>query len=228
MFDTFGITVDNVIFGIEENELKVLLVKRSAAPFENSWALPGGFIWKGETAENCSRRILAEKINISHPYLEQLQVFDKPGRDPRAQIFSIAYFALVRKSGVREIAGRDVSEIKWMPVFKLPKQLAFDHGHIIAAATKHLQKTVLSKPLVFKLLDKTFTLAELQQLYEAVLNVPLDKRNFRKKITAHAFVQVKPDAFSTEVKQGKPAQLYMFHAKAFETVEKQNQYVTLI
>ncbi len=227
-FDSFGITVDNVIFGIEDGELKILLVKRSAEPCINCWALPGGFIWKGETVLDCSKRILAEKINIKNLFLEQLQVFDGIGRDPRAQIFSIAYFGLVRKSQMGEIAGRDVAEIKWHPAFKLPKQLAFDHHSILQTAIKTLQKEVLFRPLVFQLLDKQFTLVEMQRLYEIILNKTMDKRNFRKKITAHPFIQSHENAFSTEIKQGKPAQLYAFDAKGFKQLEKGNLFVVII
>lgn len=227
-FDTFGITVDNVIFGIDDNQLKLLLVKRSAEPFNNSWALPGGFIWKGETALDCSKRILTEKINISHLFLEQLQVFDEPKRDPRSQIFSIACFGLVRKSKMEELAGRDVAEIKWQPVFQPMRSMAFDHGSIIQTAIKNLQKAILFRPLVFQLLDKQFTLAELQKIFEIILNTTLDKRNFRKKILAHPFIQPQKDAFSSEVKQGKPAQLYTFDLKLFKQSEKEDLIVTII
>jgi 8-oxo-dGTP diphosphatase len=172
---------DCVLFGFDESELKLLLLKRGAEPFKGKWALPGGFVQMEETAEETARRILKEKTDVGKIYLEQLYTFTTIDRDPRGRVISVAYYALVKLSDYAIKAGRDTENTEWFPVADLPK-LAFDHDEIVKTAVVRLRGKVRYQPIGFELLPVKFTLTQLQHLYEAILGEELDKRNFRKKI----------------------------------------------
>jgi 8-oxo-dGTP diphosphatase len=176
-----ALATDCVIFGFDGGELKLLLLKREKEPFENKWALPGGFVFMNETTEACAKRILLEKAGLKNVFIEQLYTFSKVDRDPRERIVSVAYFALVNKSQYNIVAGRDTIQAEWHTLSTLP-ELGFDHSDIVALAAERLKGKVNYQPIGFELLDEKFTLSQLQQLYEAILQTPIDKRNFRKKI----------------------------------------------
>lgn len=176
-----ALATDCVIFGFDGGELKLLLLKREKEPFENKWALPGGFVFMNETTEACAKRILLEKAGLKNVFIEQLYTFSKVDRDPRERIVSVTYFALVNKSQYNIVAGRDTIQAEWHTLSALP-ELGFDHSDIVALAAERLKGKVHYQPIGFELLDEKFTLSQLQQLYEAILQTPIDKRNFRKKI----------------------------------------------
>ncbi len=172
------VTVDCVVFGLDDH-LKVLLIERRNEPYAGSWALPGGFIRPKESLEDAARRELAEETGVRDVFLEQLYTFGAPERDPRARVVSVAYYALAKLRELR--ADTDASDARWFEVRALPP-LAFDHEEIVRVAQERLRGKVRYQPIGFELLPTKFTLSELQKLYETVLERPLDKRNFRKKI----------------------------------------------
>lgn len=176
-----ALTVDLVVFGYQEGALSILLIQRGIEPFLGKWALPGGFAQVHETLEETARRELAEEAGLQDVYLEQLYTFDGLHRDPRERVITVAYFALVSLRDHRPHAATDAQDAKWYPIDRLP-QLAFDHNQIISHAIERLRNKVKYSPVGFELLPSEFTLTELQTLYETILGIKLDKRNFRKKL----------------------------------------------
>ncbi|MCA9713359.1 MAG: NUDIX hydrolase [Myxococcales bacterium] len=209
---TVDVTVDCVVFGIDEAHLKVLFIERGLEPFAGAWALPGGFVRPGEGLEQAARRELSEEAGVTELFLEQLFTFGDPGRDPRGQIISVAHYALVRLSDHRVRAATDARQAAWFPVHEHPP-LAFDHEEIVEVAYRRLQGKVRYQPIGFELLPRKFTLSQLQRLYEIVLERSLDKRNFRKKILAMGLL-VELD----EVERGvahRAARLYRFDERRY-------------
>lgn len=178
-----AVTVDCVVFGVEAETLRVLLIERGLEPFLGSWALPGGFVQIDETLEAAARRELREETGIEEAFLEQLFTFGDPGRDPRGRTITVSYFALVSPDAEVARADTDASSVAWHSVNNLPP-LAFDHSRILEAAVQRLQAKVTYQPVGFELLAAEFTLTELQSLYEVILERTLDKRNFRKRVLA--------------------------------------------
>ena len=176
-----AVTVDCVLFGFDDGELRVLLIQRDIDPFKNGWALPGGFVRENETLEQAAIRELEEETGVKNVYLEQLYTYGSLNRDPRERVISIAYYALVKLEDHRIQAATDARNAAWFPVQEAPS-LAFDHEQILGDAHHRLKGKVRYEPIGFELLPKLFTLRELQHLYEACLEEPIDKRNFRKKI----------------------------------------------
>src|SRR6266436_8428456 len=161
-----ALTVDCVVFGFDEGELKVLLIQRALEPFKNRWALPGGFVHVDETLDEAARRELAEEAGLKDVFLEQLYSFGALDRDPRERVVSVAYYALVKLSDHRARAATDAANAEWFPVSKAPK-LAFDHAEILGTALARLKGKVRYQPIGFELLPPRFTLSQLQHLYEA-------------------------------------------------------------
>lgn len=176
-----AVTTDCVIFGFDEGELKVLLIKRGIEPFIGKWALPGGFLEMGENSDECAHRELFEETGIKDVFIEQLYSFSDVDRDPRGRVVSIAYYALVKLADYKIKAGDDADNAEWFPISKVPP-LAFDHDRILRVAVTRLRGKIRYQPIGFELLPEKFTIPELQRLYETVLEVQLDRRNFRKKI----------------------------------------------
>ena len=176
-----ALTVDCVVFGLDERELKLLLIQRDGPPFAGRWALPGGFVDVDETLEAAALRELEEETGIANVYLEQLYTFGAVDRDPRERVVTVAYYALVRLSDHRARAASDARRADWVSIGRLPP-LAFDHREIVRTAHQRLRNKVRYQPLGFELLPRKFSLRQLQHLYEIVLDRPLDKRNFRRKI----------------------------------------------
>lgn len=178
------VTVDCVVFGVdlEQGDLKVLLIERGTEPFRGSWALPGGHVLENEGLEPAARRELLEEAGLEEVFLEQLYTLGDPGRDPRGHYVTVCYYALVNLQDhrVRSTAGSDARDAAWFAVTDLP-ELAFDHARILEIALDRLKGKVRYQPIGFELLPPTFTLSQLQQLYEILLERRIDKRNFRKK-----------------------------------------------
>jgi 8-oxo-dGTP diphosphatase len=206
-----SVTVDLVIFTIAENDLKVLLIRRAQEPFKNKWALPGGFVEMDESLEEAAARELKEEASVSNVYLEQLYTFGEPKRDPRGRVISIAYFALVDASQQNIRAADDAAEAQWHSVFKPPK-LAFDHREILDYAVWRLRNKIEWTTVGYELLPKKFTLSELQRVYEIILQKPVDKRNFRKRLLAQGEIRELNETRSDGAH--RPARLYSFKAKS--------------
>ena len=208
------VTVDVVIFTIQEGVLKVLLVKRLIDPFIGQFAIPGGFVLEDEDLEQAAVRELREETGVSDVYLEQLYTFGKPDRDPRGRVVTVGYFALV--SADRKLkAGSDAAEAAWFPMNNLPP-LAFDHATILNYALERLRNKLEYTTVGFQLLPEKFTLTELQDVYAAILGKKLDKRNFRRKMSVLKILKPLP-----EYRRGgqRPAQLYRFVAARFEKLK---------
>lgn len=204
------VTVDIVIFTILEERLHVLLVRRGIPPFEGKWAIPGGFVKEDESLDEAARRELVEETGVADVYLEQLYSFGAPKRDPRGRVVTVAYFALISPAYVR--SGSDAAEAGWKPMKALPP-LAFDHAEILDYALERLRNKLDYTTVGFQLLPAEFTLSELQQVYETILDRRLDKRNFRRKIALLGIVRA---TGRTRSAGRRPAQLYSFEARKFE------------
>lgn len=214
------VAVDAVVFGYTSREgLSVLLIKRNIDPFKNSWALPGGLVHNHETLEDAVQRELKEEAGVNINYLEQLYSFGQPNRDPRNRVISITYYGLVKPDAFEIKANTDASEAAWFNVKKLPA-LAFDHAQIIAVAHNRLKSKILYEPLGFELLEEKFAFSELEKLYMAVLDRPIDRRNFKKKISKFGFIE------ETTEKQalsgaGRPGNLFRFNEAKYFQLKKQ-------
>ena len=208
------VAVDIVIFTIQSGELKALLVKRRIEPFVGQYAIPGGFIHDDENLDQAALRELEEETSVRDVYLEQLYSFGEPLRDPRGRVISIAYFALISPDRPLE-AGSDAAEANWWPVNALPV-LGFDHGEIMQYALERLRNKLEYTTVGFQLLPEKFTLTQLQEVYEAILDKKLDKRNFRRKMALLKIL--KP---LKEFRHGgqRPAQLFKFVAGRFEKLK---------
>lgn len=212
-----ALTVDCVVFGFGEGELKVLLIERGLEPFKGRWALPGGFVRVDETLDAAARRELEEEAGIKDVFLEQLYTFGTVNRDPRERVVSVAYYALVTLANFTTKAATDASDAQWFPVSKVP-ELAFDHSEILVAALNRLKGKVRYEPIGFELLPPKFTLSQLQHLYESVLETELDKRNFRKKVLGLGLLLPLKETQITG--RHRPAQLFRFDAEKYEKLKK--------
>ena len=214
-----SVTADCVVFGIDEDTLKVVLIERPFDPLKGWWALPGGFVNPDETLENAATRKLKDDTGMSKVFLEQLYTFGDPDRDPNDRVITVAYYALVNLSN-HPLESSSLNAT-WFPVSKLPK-LAFDHKKIIQAAISRLRSKVRYMPIGFSLLPQKFTLTQLQRLYETVLERELDKRNFRKKIL-HMDILVELDEYQKGVAHRK-ARLYRFDQKKYRMKKEEGFY----
>ncbi|MHA3772921.1 NUDIX hydrolase [Verrucomicrobiota bacterium sgz303538] len=212
-----ALTVDCVVFGFDDGELKVLLIRRGLKPFKGQWALPGGFVRLDETLDDAARRELMEETGLKNVYLEQLYTFGAIDRDPRERVVSVAYYALVKSAEHPAAGATDASEAGWFPVADLPT-LAFDHREILKTALERLRGKVRYEPIGFELLPPKFTLSQLQHLYEAVLQTEVDKRNFRKKILSMELLV----PLDEQVRTGahRPAQLFRFDTRKYQALKK--------
>lgn len=175
-----GVATDVAIFTVRKDELAVLLLRRNHSPFAGSWALPGGLLADEEAPEAGARRVLAEQTGLAEVYLEQLYTFGQPHRDPRGRVVSVAYFALVPYS--RAVVWQQAPvAIAWYAA-RTPPELAFDHAEIVAMARQRLAAKLEYSTIALQLMPRRFTLSQLQGVYETILGVPLDKRNFRKRL----------------------------------------------
>ncbi len=212
-----ALTVDCVVFGFDGGELKVLLIQRGLEPFKGSWALPGGFVRVDETIDEAARRELLEETGLKNVFLEQLYTFGTVNRDPRERVVSVAYYALVKLSDHQAKAATDAAHAEWLPVSRFPA-LAFDHKEIVLLALAGLRGKVRSEPIGFELLPPKFTLTELQELYEAILETHLDKRNFRKKVLGFGLLVSLKETRMTG--RHRPAQLFRFDADKYGKLKK--------
>lgn len=213
-----ALTVDCVVFGLDEDDLKVLLIQRNLPPFEGRWALPGGFVRLGETLEESARRELQEETGIENVYLEQLYTVGDIERDPRERVVTVTYYALVKLTDHQVQAATDARNAAWFAVDDVPP-LAFDHAKILEMAHERLRGKVRYQPIGFELLPAKFTLRQIQHLYEVVLDRPLDKRNFRKKILSMDIL-VELDEVETDVAH-RAARLYKFDRRKYLRLTKQ-------
>ena len=213
-----NVSIDCVIFGFENGVLEVLLIKRAIQPSESEWALPGGFILKNEDLNHAAERILKETSGVKNIFMEQLSVFGDVNRYPNGRVFTIGYYALVSPDKYILSPGTDTSEVKWFRLTDI-NNLPFDHNKIIDEALERLREKVRYHPIGFELLPKKFTLPKLQSLYESILDMKLDKRNFRKKLLKMNLL-IKLDEKEKDNLR-RAAYLYKFDKKSYNKLVKE-------
>lgn len=210
------LTVDIVVFSLQEQKLCVLLIQRADEPFASHWALPGGFIHLAETLEEAAIRELYEETGVTNVYLEQLYTYGDIRRDPRGRVITVVYYALIpTDSTYSPEGGSDAASARWFSVNHLP-ELAFDHTDIISYAVRRLRYKLEYSAVGFELLPEQFTLSELQKTYEIILGEKLDKRNFRRRMLQADIFEATDDFRSGE---GRPARLYRYRSDAIAEVK---------
>ncbi len=207
------VTVDVVIFALRDEDLQVLLVRRKNPPFEDKWAIPGGFVRYEESLEDAAARELYEETGVSDVHIEQLYTFGTLNRDPRGRMVTVAYVALV-PAPLALHAGTDASDAQWKSVYDLP-EMAFDHEEIVTYALKRLRYKLEYTAVGFRMLPKTFTLSQLQRAYETILGEKLDKRNFRRRILQASVIE---ETGKMQTGDGRPAKLYHYREDAVAEV----------
>ena len=210
-----AVTTDCVIFGFNGERLQVLLIERGIEPFKGRWAFPGGFLKMDETAEEGALRELKEETGLENAYIQQLHTFSNPNRDPRERVITIAYYALVKIQEVK--GGDDAASAHWFPLDEIPP-LAFDHDYILRMATQRLREQIHFQPIGFELLPEKFTIRELQSLYEAILGINFDRRNFSKKMLhLEILTELDETVWPTPKREAK---LYKFNSEKYEELKR--------
>ena len=204
-----------MIFGFDGSELQVLLIERGIEPFKGKWAFPGGFLNMDETAGEGAMRELKEETGLENAYIEQFNTYSEPGRDPRERVITIAHYALVRIQEVK--GGDDAAKAQWFPIDEVP-QLAFDHDKILRDAMRKLRERIHFEPIGFELLPEKFTMRELQILYESILGVKFDRRNFAKKMMHYELLNQLDETVRPTAK--RDALLYSFNKDNYELFKK--------
>ncbi|MGC4035300.1 MAG: NUDIX domain-containing protein [Chitinophagaceae bacterium] len=198
-----AISVDCVIFGYDQKELKILLIKSDFAEFSGLWSLLGDLVRPNEDLEAASYRILKERTGLDDVYLEQVYAFGSVNRHPSGRVITVAYYSLV------DINHHQLkltnNELHWHKLDDI-RHLAFDHKIILNTCVERIREQVMEKPIIFNLLPEKFSLRELQQLYQAILGINLDRRNFRKRISLKDWL-VDLDEMESDVPH-RPGKLY--------------------
>jgi 8-oxo-dGTP diphosphatase len=196
----FFVSVDCVIFGYEDEKLKLLVYPRAFEPVKGSWSLMGGFVRENESAEEAASRVLQQTTGLKNIFLEQVGTFSSPDRDPFERVISIVYFALIRiEHSSEELLDRFGA--KWLPVTDLPDMI-FDHNKMVNMALSKLQHKAGSSLVGVELLKEKFTFMQLRKLYEAIYQKEFDPGNFRKKILSLEVLEKLNQKNSTESKKG--------------------------
>ena len=210
-----AVTSDCVIFGFDGLAIKVLLIQRGIEPYKGKWAFPGGFMQIDETVEECAKRELEEETGLKTTSVEQFHTFSDVNRDPRERVITVAHYALVRLEEVK--GGDDARSAQWFAMNEIPS-LAFDHDRILRMAVNRLKERICFEPIGFELLPEIFTMSALQNLYEAILEMKFDRRNFYNKmlklgILSEAEERPKNASRRTPIK-------YHFNAKKYEELKQ--------
>ena len=210
-----SVTTDCVIFGFDGGKLKVLLVERGLEPYKGRWAFPGGFVKMDESCEEGALRELEEETALKGTYVQQFHTYSDPNRDPRERVTTVAFFALVRIQEVE--AGDDANKAQWFAIDEVP-QLAFDHDVILRDALKRLRERIHFQPIGFELLPEKFTMRQLQNLYEAILDVHFDRGNFSKKMLH--FNILTPLEETVRPTPKREARLYRFNKESYDDLKQ--------
>jgi len=213
-----AISVDCVIFGFDDNVLKVLLIKSDLEEFNDQWSLLGDLVRPSENLDNASYRVLKERTGLDDVYLEQVYSFGEVKRHPAGRVITTAYYSLINiKDHKLELSH---NELHWHPIEEITT-LAFDHKKILDTCLRRLQSKIEEHPIVFNLLPEKFSLRELQNLYEAILGIKLDRRNFRKKFFLMDWL-VDMNELEQDVPH-RPGKLYRFNAGKFSNGKAKNK-----
>ena len=210
-----ALSVDCVIFGFDEARLKVLLIRSDLKKYVGKWSLLGDLVFPSEDLDAAAYRILKQRTGLSDVYLEQVSTFGTVGRHPAGRVVTVAYCSLINvqhhKLNILD------NELHWHDV-KIVTDLAFDHQQIFDTCLQQLQKRVQEHPLGFNLLPKKFSLRDLQNLYEAILDIKMDRRNFRKKFFSMDFL-IDLNEMEQDVPH-RPGKLYRFNYEKYEKKKK--------
>lgn len=213
------IAVDAVVFGYHNNNLHVLLIRQKYGLMKGKWVLPGGFVKNNEGLTEAVKRELKEETGITVSYLEQLYTFgDDPKRDPRMQVVSVAYFALVNPKKLQLQPDTDAEDAKWFQIGGLPK-LGYDHNRIVNTGLERLKGKLTYQPIGFDLLDKEFPFSDLENLYGSILGREIDRRNFRKKMLSFGLLQETKKI--RKEGSGRPAKLFTFNKQKYNKLAKE-------
>lgn len=219
----FYVAVDCIILGFNNNELNVLLYKRNFEPLKGQWSLMGGFVRGGESVDEAASRVLTECTGIDTIFMEQIGAYGDVTRDLGERVISVAYYALVN---INDFSTELLEEYnaKWTKITELP-DLIFDHDKMVADALSRLKRRAATRPIGFNLLPEKFTLPQLQSLYEAIYQVQLDKRNFRKKLNAMDILERLDEKDKKSSKRG--AFYYKFNKEKYDHLLEQGFYFSL-
>jgi 8-oxo-dGTP diphosphatase len=204
-FFTCAMSVDCVIFGYVEGEVKVLLIERGAEPFKGKWALPGDLMYPTEGLEVAAHRVLNSLTGIDNLFMEQAGSFGEVDRHPIGRVVTVSYYALVNIEDYSPKAHSWAEKLHWHPLKDIP-ELAFDHNIILNKAKNRLQESIETRHIGFNLLPEKFTLKDVQHIYELILEKQFDKANFRKKMLSSE-VLVPLEELESNVNH-RPAKLY--------------------
>lgn len=205
------VAVDCIIFGFDENRLKLLIGKRNMDPGRGEWSLYGGFVEKDECLDDAANRVLLELTGLKEIYMKQVGAFGAIERDPGERVISVAYCALINVNDYNEEL-RKQHGVEWVSINELP-QLYSDHNDMVKKAITLLRRRISTEPLSFNLLPNLFTLTQLQHVYEAVLGEEIDKRNFRKRIKTIEFIE--KTEFIDKMTSKRGAAMYRFNKNAY-------------
>ena len=211
-FFSYSLSLDCLIFGYQEGQIHLLLIKRNLDPFKGDWAIPGDLVYPDEDLPEAASRILQDLTNLDNLKLHQAQTFGNPNRHPQGRVITCAYFALVKIEEVNAVASSWANEVTWTPVHEIGN-LAFDHKEIVDSTFETLKNKLKTEPICFDLLPEKFTLHELQQIYEYAFKTDLNKANLRKKIKPIPFIA--HNEKQTNVKH-RPAKLFSFDSDKYE------------
>ena len=210
-----ALTVDCVIFGFEENELKVLLIRSDLEEYKGLWTLLGDVVHGDEDLGDAAYRVLRERTGLNDIFLEQVQTFSSPGRHPGGRVTTVAYYSLIN---IRHHRLRTLdNEVHWHNLQSI-EEMGFDHKGIMDVCHQRLQRRIQEHPLGFNLLPDKFSLRELQTLYEAILDIKLDRRNFRKKFFSMDFL-IDTEEYEVDVPH-RPGKLYKFNFQKYQRSQK--------
>ena len=211
-----AVSVDNVVFGFDNNDLKVLLIYRGAEPYKDCWALPGDLISLDQDLEHSAENVLQNLTGLDNIYMEQIHTFGRVDRHPFGRVFTVTYFALIKIEDYNVKPSSWAEEAAWFPIHEVP-ELPFDHNEILEFAKEQLKGKIRRQPIGFELLPKYFTLTDIQNLYEAILDTKFDTRNFRKKLLSMNLL-VDSGRIQTNVAH-RPAKLYKYITKRYHQLQ---------
>lgn len=214
---SFGLSVDCVVFGYHDGQIKVLLIQRDAEPYRGHWALIGDLVEPEQNLDDAANNVLERLTGVKNIFMKQFYTFGSVGRHPLGRVVTVGYFSLVQSTNYHPIASSWAKSAEWFNINELP-ELAFDHHDILLKGIEVLKDEVRNKPIGFELLPSKFTLLELQLLYEALLGYKFDKSNFRKKILEMNIL--KPLNELKDNVSHRPAKLFKFDEKRYRQLEK--------
>ena len=221
---TFGISVDCVVFGFDGSDVKVLVIKRGTEPYKDFSAIPGDLVHEQEDPLVATKRVLNELTGLKNIYLEQLKAFAGVNRHPLGRVVTIAYYSLIKIDDYNPKPSSWATDATWTSIQDI-QEMAFDHFEIFSSALNCLQERVRLRPIGFELLPEEFTLAQLQHLYEKLLNQTFDKANFRKKILGMDLLI--PLENMQKAVRHRPARMYRFDSNRYADLTKRNFHFEL-